>query len=100
MAIKKLHKAKMATRRSARREKGDTSISSMYKQVDQQILGYLKMNPWSRTEEIADGLATDTANIGPFIQKYRNDGLVKAAGIRRGTRYALKSERSRPPKAA
>lgn len=69
----------------------------MYKNVDKAILGYLKLNPWSRTEEIAVGLATDTANVGPFIQKYRNDGRVKARGIRRGMRYALTGERSRPP---
>jgi hypothetical protein len=72
----------------------------MYKDVDRAILGYLKQNPWSRTEEIAVGLATDTANVGPFIMKYRKEGLVKASGIRRGTRYAVKSERSRPPVAA
>lgn len=75
-------------------------VSEMYKNVDKAILDYLKQNPWSRTEEIAVGLATDSVNVSPFISKFRNEGIVKAAGVRRGTRYALKAERSRPPAAA
>jgi predicted transcriptional regulator len=57
--------------------------------VETLVCRYLKENPWSRTEEVAIGLDAYVDDVQAVIRPLRRQGLIKAKGIRRGTRYTL-----------
>jgi hypothetical protein len=53
------------------------------------VLDYLRANPGSRGEQIADALGTDTRSLRPTLQALRNDGQVTSEGKGRATNYSL-----------
>ena len=52
------------------------------------VFTYVKNNPGSSGEQIADEMATDTATLRPVMRELIEAGQVKATGKARGTRYA------------
>ena len=53
------------------------------------VVDYLRSNPGSRGEQIADALGTDTRSLRPTLQALRNDEQVVSEGKGRATTYSL-----------
>lgn len=53
------------------------------------VADYLSRHPGSRSEEIADGLRTDTGSVRPALQKLKSGGRARTEGQARATRYFL-----------
>jgi hypothetical protein len=53
------------------------------------VLAYLKNNPGSGGEQVADAMGTDTATLRPVMRELIDDGQVASEGKGRGTRYTL-----------
>ena len=52
------------------------------------VLVYVRNNPGSSGEQIAEEMATDTATLRPVLRELIEAGEVKTSGKARGTRYA------------
>lgn len=52
------------------------------------VLTYVRNNPGSSGEQIAEAHGTDTKALRPVLRELIEDGAVKATGKARGTRYA------------
>jgi hypothetical protein len=52
------------------------------------VLVYVRNNPGSSGEQIAEEMATDTATLRPVLREMIEAGQVKTSGRARGTRYA------------
>ena len=53
------------------------------------VLGYLRANPDSRSEQIASALGTDTKSLRPVLQRLKADDQVGTEGKGRATTYSL-----------
>jgi len=54
------------------------------------ILGFLKRNPSSSAQQIAEGIGVELKELGLPIQKLKDDKALKVVGVRRGTKYSAK----------
>jgi hypothetical protein len=52
------------------------------------VLAYLRNNPGSGGEQVADAMGTDTKTLRPVMKQLIADGAVAARGKGRGMRYA------------
>jgi len=52
------------------------------------VLTYVRNNPGSSGEQIAEEMATDTGTLRPVLRGLIDAGEVKTSGKGRGTRYA------------
>jgi hypothetical protein len=55
------------------------------------VLQYLRDHPGSRSEAIAQALATDTRSLRPVLQRLRSEGQARAEGQGRATRYFVQA---------
>ena len=60
------------------------------------ILEYLGENAWASKSDIAEAVSFPKAKLGPQIQALRREDKIKKHGEKGGTRYALKSEKTKP----
>ncbi len=58
----------------------------------QQMLDFLRANPWSSAAQIGDAIGLDSKVTGRVAKKLREAGEVQTQGEKRATRYALASE--------
>ncbi len=58
----------------------------------QQMLDFLRSNPWSSAARIGDAIGLDSKVTGRVAKKLREAGEVQTRGEKRATRYALASE--------
>ncbi|MCZ6597673.1 MAG: hypothetical protein O7B99_08550 [Planctomycetota bacterium] len=52
-----------------------------------QVLGYIRKHPGSRSEEICGELGTDAASLRSVLHRLRDEGKVKVEGKARATKY-------------
>jgi hypothetical protein len=61
-------------------------------EAKQQMLDFLRSNPWSSAARIGDAIGLDSKVTGRVARKLREAGEVQTQGEKRATRYALASE--------
>ena len=54
------------------------------------ILGWLKRNPGSSAQAIAEGIGVELKELALPLAKLKEDKALKVSGVRRGTKYSAK----------
>lgn len=75
--------------------------------LTETLFTYIKAHPWQTIEQIAEGMETTTTALARPLRKLKGFGAagkktgpnrLKAHGQKRATRYAVRGEKSAPPK--
>jgi hypothetical protein len=72
------------------RPKGAKRDPADIEQLTRDLIGFVKKNPQSRIEQIAQGLGVTTKDLALPTRKLIADKQLKVTGQRRGTRYSVR----------
>lgn len=72
------------------RSKGGKRTPQELAQLVGSVLNFIKRNPGSRSEQIAEGLGVSTKDLVLPITKLFEGKTIKSTGQRRGTKYSAR----------